>query len=98
MSSVEDLLNKSIPELHKLFVERQRRVPKGLLEALDVDRRQGAQQLAKRIRERYRENRAEGQRLHFLLRFEIELWADGYGFGAGGGGAGMAPPGGWGVA
>ena len=91
MSSVEDLLNKSIPELNKLFVERRRRVPKGLLEALDVDRRQGAQQLAKRIRERYRENRAEGQRLHFLLRFEIELWADGYGFVAGVDEAGMAP-------
>src|SRR5690349_15932715 len=60
-SSVADLLNKSIPELSKLFVERRRPVPKGLLEALDVDRRQGAQQLAKRIRERYRENRAEGQ-------------------------------------
>src|SRR6476469_2704430 len=91
MSSVEDLLSKSIPELNKLFVERRRRVPKGLLEALDVDRRQGAQQLAKRIRERYRENRAEGQRLHFLLRFEIELWADGYGFVAGVDEAGMAP-------
>src|ERR1043165_9420058 len=89
MSSVEDLLNKSIPELHKLFVERQRRVPKGLLEALEVDRRQGAQQLAKRIRERYRENRAEGQRLHVLLRFEIELWAQGYGFVAGVDEAGM---------
>src|SRR6476659_10216892 len=91
MSSVEDLLSKSIPELNKLFVERRRRVPKGLLEALDVDRRQGAQQLAKRIRERYRENRAEGQRLHFLLRFEIELWADGYGFVAGVDEAVMAP-------
>lgn len=91
MGSLEDVLNKSIPELNKLFVERRRPVPKGLLEALDVDRRQGAQQLAKRIRGRYRENRAEGQRLHFLLRFEIELWADGYGSVAGVDEAGMAP-------
>ena len=91
MGSLEDLLNKSIPELSKLFAERRRPVPKGLLEALDVDRRQGAQQLAKRIRGRYRENRSEGQRLHFLLRFEIELWADGYGFVAGVDEAGMAP-------
>src|SRR5689334_11854405 len=91
MSSVEDLLSKTIPELSKLFVERRRPVPKGLLEALDVDRRQGAQQLAGRTRERYRENRAEGQRLHFLLRFEIELWAQGYGFVAGVDEAGMAP-------
>ena len=91
MGSLEDLLSKSIPELNKLFVERRRPVPKGLLEALDVDRRHGAQQLAKRIRGRYRENRSEGQRLHFLLRFEIELWADGYGFVAGVDEAGMAP-------
>ena len=91
MSSLEDLLNKSIPELSDIFVRRQRRVPKGLLEALDVDRRQGAHQLAKRIRERYRENRSEGQRLHFLLRFEIELWSQGYGMVAGVDEAGMAP-------
>jgi ribonuclease HII len=91
MSSLEDLLNKSIPELSDIFVRRQRRVPKGLLEALEVDRRQGAHQLAKRIRERYRENRSEGQRLHFLLRFEIELWSQGYGMVAGVDEAGMAP-------
>lgn len=91
MSSLEDLLNRSIPELSELFVRRQRRVPKGLLEALEVDKRQGAHQLAKRIRERYRENRSEGQRLHFLLRFEIELWSQGYGTVAGVDEAGMAP-------
>jgi len=91
MSSLEDLLRKSIPELSDLFVRRQRRVPKGLLEALEVDSRQGAHQLAKRIRGRYRENRSEGQRLHFLLRFEIELWSQGYGMVAGVDEAGMAP-------
>jgi ribonuclease HII len=91
MSSLEDLLNKSIPELSDIFVRRQRRVPKGLLEALEVDRRHGAHQLAKRIRERYRENRSEGQRLHFLLRFEIELWSQGFGMVAGVDEAGMAP-------
>lgn len=91
MNSLENLLNKSIPELSDLFVRRQRRVPKGLLEALEVDRRHGAHQLAKRIRERYRENRSEGQRLHFLLRFEIELWSQGYGMIAGVDEAGMAP-------
>ena len=91
MSLLEDLLHKSIPELSDLFVGRRRPVPKGLLEALEVDRRQGAQQLAKRIRERYRSNRAEGQRLHSLLRFEIELWAEGYGMVAVVDEAGMAP-------
>ena len=91
MNSLEALLRKSIPELSDLFVRRQRPVPKGLLEALDADGRQGAHQLAKRIRERYRENRSEGQRLHFLLRFEIELWNEGFGFVAGVDEAGMAP-------
>jgi ribonuclease HII len=91
MSSLENLLNKSIPELSDMFVRRRRPVPKGLLEALEVDKRQGAHQLAKRIRSRYRDNRAEGQRLHFLLRFEIELWSQGYGLIAGCDEAGMAP-------
>jgi ribonuclease HII len=91
MSSLEDLLKKSIPELHEKFVNRRRPVPKGLLEALDVDSRQGAQQLAKRIRGRYRSNRSEGQRLHTLLRFEIELWSDGFQMVAGVDEAGMAP-------
>jgi ribonuclease HII len=89
--SVEDLLKKSIPELKERFVDRERRVPKGLLEALEVDTRAGAHQLAKRIRERYRSNRSEGQRLHTLLRFEIELWAQGYSLVAGVDEAGMAP-------
>ena len=91
MPSLEELLKRSIPELSRIFVERRRPVPKGLLEALATDQRQGAQLLAKRIRERYRTNRAEGQRLHNLLRFEIELWADGHSFVAGVDEAGMAP-------
>ena len=91
MPPLEELLSKSIPELSQLFLERRRPVPKGLLEALEVDPRQGAQQLAKRIRGRYRSNRSEGQRLHFLLRFEIELWSEGFGFVAGVDEAGMAP-------
>src|ERR1044071_8948828 len=91
MSSLEDLLNKSIPEQSDMFVRRQRPVPKGLLEALEVDKRQGAHQLAKRIRSRYRDNSADGLRLHFLLRFEIELWSRGYGLIAGCDEAGMAP-------
>jgi ribonuclease HII len=91
MPSIEDLLHKSIPELRELFLERGRAVPKGFLEALEVDTRQGAHQLARRIRQRYRSNRSEGQRLHTLLRFEIDLWGQGYSFVAGVDEAGMAP-------
>ncbi len=91
MTTLENLLQKSIPELRELFLERSRPVPKGLVDALETDHRQGAQQLAKRIRQRRRSNRAEGQRLHSLLRFEIELWLQGFGLVAGVDEAGMAP-------
>ena len=91
MPSLEELLQKSIHELSELFVGRRRPVPKGLLEALEIDPRQGAKQLAKRVRGRYRSNRSEGQRLHVLLRFEIELWTEGYSMVAGVDEAGMAP-------
>ncbi|MBA2703269.1 MAG: ribonuclease HII [Blastocatellia bacterium] len=91
MPSLADLLHKSIPELREIFLDRRRRVPRGLLEALETDNRNGAHQLAKQIRKRYRSNRSEGQRLHTLLRFEIELWAQGYSLVAGVDEAGMAP-------
>ncbi|HVS20808.1 MAG TPA: ribonuclease HII [Pyrinomonadaceae bacterium] len=91
MPALDSLLAKSIPELKERFVVRQRSVPKGLVEALESDARQGAHHLAKQIRERWRRNRAEGQRLHNLLRFEIELWEQGFNFIAGVDEAGMAP-------
>ena len=83
MLSLETILSRSIPELRQIYLERRRPVPKGLLEALEVDTRLGAHQLAKQIRGRYRSNRSEGQRLHTLLRFEIELWSQGYSLVAG---------------
>jgi ribonuclease HII len=89
--SLEILLAKSIPELKERFVDLARPVPKGLVEALESDTRQGAHHLAKQIRDRRRKNRAEGQRLHNLLRFEIELWDQGFNFIAGVDEAGMAP-------
>jgi len=91
MPTLEQLLSKSIPELRERFVERSRPVPRGLVEALEADSRQGAHQLAKLIRERWRKNRAEGQRLHNLLKFEIDLWEQGFNLVAGVDEAGMAP-------
>jgi len=91
MDSLEVILAKSIPELRARYVDRARPVPRGLVEALEADTRQGAHHLAKQIRDRRRKNRAEGQRLHNLLRFEIELWAQGFNFIAGVDEAGMAP-------
>src|SRR5437588_8942947 len=91
MPTLEELLAKSIPELRTRFVDRAQSIPKGLVEALECDSRQGAHHLAKLIRERWRKNRAEGQRLHNLLRFEIDLWEQGFNFIAGVDEAGMAP-------
>jgi len=91
MPTLEQLLVKSIPELRERFVDRARPVPKGLVEALETDTRQGAHHLAKLIRDRWRKNRAEGQRLHNLLRFEIDLWEQGFHYVAGVDEAGMAP-------
>jgi len=91
MPTLEELLAKSIPELRERFVDRARPVPKGLVEALEADTRQGAHHLAKLIRDRWRKNRAEGQRLHNLLRFEIDLWEQGFNMIAGVDEAGMAP-------
>ena len=91
MPTLEEILAKSIPELKDRYVERERPVPKGFVEALENDARQGAHHLAKLIRERWRKNRAEGQRLHNLLRFEIDLWEQGFNLIAGVDEAGMAP-------
>jgi ribonuclease HII len=91
MPTLEELLAKSIPEIRERFLDRARPVPKGLVEALECDSRQGAHHLAKLIRERWRKNRAEGQRLHNLLRFEIDLWEQGFNLIAGVDEAGMAP-------
>lgn len=91
MPSLEEILAKPIFELRNLFLERGRPVPRGFLEALEIDPRQGAKQLARRIRQRQRSNRSEGQRLHSLLRFELELWLQGFNLVAGVDEAGMAP-------
>src|ERR1041385_2196295 len=91
MPTLEEILAKSIPELKDRYIERERPVPKGLVDALEADSRQGAHHLAKLIRDRWRKNRAEGQRLHNLLRFEIDLWDQGFHYVAGVDEAGMAP-------
>ncbi|QRO00566.1 ribonuclease HII [Archangium violaceum] len=78
MPSVEDLLQHSLAELTERFVTQEHSVPSGLLEALEADARQGAKALARRIRSRQGKNRAEGQRLRHLLRFESELWEQGH--------------------
>src|SRR5213593_3556446 len=90
-ASVEELLRKPIKDLILRFLDQRRPVPRGLLQGLECDPRRAARLLGKRLRERRRENRAEGQRLHRLLKYEIELWNEGYELVAGVDEAGMAP-------
>jgi len=91
MPSLEDLLSWSVPELRERFLDKGRAVPDGLLEALAHDSRHGARELARRIRERRHGNRAEGQRLRTMLRYEAELQAQGMVLICGVDEAGMAP-------
>jgi ribonuclease HII len=91
MATVEELLAKSVPELKELFLDRRTAVPRGLLKALDNDRRRGARELAEKIRARRKKSRAEAQRLRKLLEYEAELWAQGINLIAGVDEAGMAP-------
>ena len=91
MPGIENLLAKNLAELRQYFLNLGNPVPEGLLEALEKDSRNGARQLARLIRERRLKNRREAQRLHHLLRFELELWHQGVQRIAGVDEAGMAP-------
>lgn len=89
--SVEKLLTKNLADLREYFLTREMTVPDGFLDALENDPRNGARQLASLIRKRRLRNRREGQRLHHLLRFELELWKQGLRLIAGVDETGMAP-------
>jgi len=95
MSSVQDLLQQSVAQLKASLLDNgealPKGLPKGLIEALENDRRQGARDLAAKLRARQSENRAEGQRLRHLLKFEIELWQQGFAQIAGVDEAGVGP-------
>jgi ribonuclease HII len=77
--------------LREYFLIQNRPIPEGFLERLDSDQRSGARQLALLIRKRSADNRREGQRLHNMLRFELELFEQGFSLIAGVDEAGMAP-------
>src|SRR5258705_13021139 len=89
--AIEDILRHPVGGLARMFFEEKRPVPRGLLEGLEQDPRRAARELGRKLRKRERGNRSEGQRLHRLLRFEIELWRDGYELVGGVDEAGMAP-------
>lgn len=77
--------------LRKKYLRPGARVPQDVLEALEGDAREGARALARALKARASKNRAEGQRLRHMLRFETELWEAGVEHIAGVDEAGMAP-------
>src|SRR6516162_3626946 len=88
---VEDVVRLSISELRVRFLDCERPLPEECEAALESDPRAGAREVLRLVRKRRAENRAEGQRLRHLLRFETELWERGVLLVAGVDEAGMAP-------
>lgn len=86
-----DLARLSVTELRERFLERGRPLSPECEAALEADPRAGAREVLRAVRKRRHENRAEGQRLRHLLRFETELWEKGVVHVAGVDEAGMAP-------
>ncbi|MEW5737742.1 MAG: ribonuclease HII [Myxococcota bacterium] len=80
-----------LAELRQRYLVDGRSVPRRVLAQLEEDGRQGAQALLKALKSRQAENRAEGQRLRHMLKFETPLWEEGYVHIAGVDEAGMAP-------
>jgi ribonuclease HII len=88
---LEDLASLSVAELRERLLERGEPLPAGGEEALEGDPRAGAREVLRLVLRRRRDNRAEGQRLRHLLRYENDLWERGVGLVAGVDEAGMAP-------
>ncbi|MBL9038034.1 MAG: ribonuclease HII [Archangium sp.] len=79
---------RSLEELRQRYLIDGAPLPTGLLEN---DGRAGATALLRAIKQRQAANRAEGQRLRHMLKFETALWSDGHTHIAGVDEAGMAP-------
>jgi ribonuclease HII len=77
--------------LRERYVAKGKALPPKVRASLENDPRQGAQALLKAIKGRASANRSEGQRLKHLLKFELELYAQGFVLIAGVDEAGMAP-------
>ncbi len=89
MAAPDDRL--PLAELRRRYVDERRPLPRGLESALREDTRREAGAILAAVEKRRRANRAEGQRLRRLLRFEQELWSAGVTRIAGVDEAGMSP-------
>ena len=77
--------------MRQRYVEGGRPLPAHLEAALAADPRAGARAILEAVARRRRDNRAEGQRLRNMLRFETALWTTGETYVAGVDEAGMSP-------
>ncbi len=87
----DDIQRMSLAELKARFVDQGRPLSAECEEALRNDVRAGARAVYDAVGRRRRDNRAEGQRLRHLLRYETPLWEQGLTLIAGVDEAGMAP-------
>jgi ribonuclease HII len=85
------LARLNLGELRERCLQNGKPLPPGILPQLEADSRQGAKALLKAIKARQSANRSEGQRLKQLLKFEHELYQQGFVRIAGVDEAGMAP-------
>jgi ribonuclease HII len=81
----------SLAELRQKYLIDAASLPSGLLSTLEADPREGAQKLLQALQKRQADNRAEGQRLRHMLKFETELYEQGFVHIAGVDEAGMGP-------
>lgn len=81
----------SLAELRQKYLRDGATVPSTLAAELEADGRAGALALLKAIKAKQAGNRSEGQRLRHMLKFENELWAQGYTLIAGVDEAGAGP-------
>ncbi len=80
-----------LADLRRKYVDEGRALPQDIEAALRVDTRGAAKAILAAIDKRRRANRAEGQRLRHLFRFEQEIWSTGITRIAGVDEAGMSP-------
>lgn len=81
----------SLTELRRRYVVEARPLPKPVEQKLREDHRRGAQSILAAIAKRRKKNRAEGQRLRRMLRYEQSLWEQGTTLVAGVDEVGMSP-------
>lgn len=80
-----------LAEIRRRHVDEGRPLDRALEDRLRADPRAGARAILDAVARRRAANRAEGQRLRHLLRFETELWSTGVAKVAGVDEAGMSP-------